>query len=346
MSLCNFAPKKIFSKKIFLYICITSYIINYNMDFFDKVGKAALGSRLRLMTAVITDDASKIYELYGADFVPKWFPVFYILTEERELTITEIANEIGHSQPSVSKIIQEMMSAGLVQESLKTDDKRKNNVVLTEKGLLLAKNIQQQLKDIDVAIEALIAESKHNLWAALEEWEFLLQQKSMFKRVSDEKKRRESKDVKIVEYTPQYHEAFRALNKEWISTYFEMEEADYKALDDPEEYILKKGGKILVALYHNEPVGVCALIKMNNHDYDYEMAKMAVSPKAQGKNIGWLLGQAIAAKAKELGAKKIYLESNTILKPAINLYYKLGFEKVFGLETPYKRCNIQMELVL
>jgi len=316
------------------------------MDFFDKVGKAALGSRLRLMTAVITDDASKIYELYGADFVPKWFPVFYILTEERELTITEIANEIGHSQPSVSKIIQEMMGAGLVQESLKTDDKRKNNVVLTKKGLLLAKNIQQQLKDIDVAIEALIAESKHNLWAALEEWEFLLQQKSMFKRVSDEKKRRESKDVKIVEYTPQYHEAFRALNKEWISTYFEMEEADYKALDNPEEYILKKGGKILVALYHDEPVGVCALIKMNNPDYDYEMAKMAVSPKAQGKNIGWLLGQAIAAKAKELGAKKIYLESNTILKPAINLYYKLGFEKVFGLETPYKRCNIQMELVL
>ncbi|SEP07829.1 transcriptional regulator, MarR family with acetyltransferase activity [Flavobacterium sp. CF108] len=314
------------------------------MQFFDKVGKAALGSRLRLMTAVITDDASKIYELYGADFVPKWFPVFYTLTEERELTITEIANEIGHSQPSVSKIIQEMTAAGLVQESLKTDDKRKNNVVLTAKGLLLAKNIQQQLKDIDVAIDGLIAESKHNLWAALEEWEFLLEQKSMFKRVSDQKKIRESKDVKIAEYKPEYQEAFRALNVEWISTYFEMEEADYKALDNPEEYILNKGGKILVALYENEPVGVCALIKMDNPEYDFEMAKMAVSPKAQGKNIGWLLGQAIATKAKELGAKKIYLESNTILKPAINLYYKLGFEKVFGLETPYKRCNIQMEL--
>lgn len=314
------------------------------MEFFDKVGKAALGSRLRLMTAVITDDASKIYELYGADFVPKWFPVFYTLAEERELTITEIANEIGHSQPSVSKIIQEMIAAGIVQESLKTDDKRKNNVVLTEKGLLLAKNIKQQLKDIDVAIDGLIAESKHNLWAALEEWEFLLEQKSMFKRVSDQKKIRESKDVKIVEYKPEYQDAFKALNVEWISTYFEMEEADYKALDNPEEYILNKGGKILVALYENEPVGVCALIKMDNPDYDFEMAKMAVSPKAQGKNIGWLLGQAIAVKAKELGAKKIYLESNTILKPAINLYYKLGFEKVFGLETPYKRCNIQMEL--
>ncbi|MDQ6530265.1 bifunctional helix-turn-helix transcriptional regulator/GNAT family N-acetyltransferase [Flavobacterium sp. LHD-85] len=316
------------------------------MDFFDKVGKSALGSRLRLMTAVVTDDAAKIYELYGVEFVPKWFPVFYTLAEEREITITEIANEIGHSQPSVSKIIQEMIGAGLIEESAKTEDKRKNNVVLTEKGIVISKKIKQQLEDIDVAIEGIIAESKHNLWAALEEWEFLLEQKSLIKRVSEQKKKRESKDVKIVDYKPEYQEAFRALNVEWISTYFEMEEADYKALDNPEEYILKKGGKILVALYENEPVGVCALIKMNNSEYDFEMAKMAVSPKAQGKSIGWLLGKAIAEKAKELGAKKIYLESNTILKPAINLYYKLGFEKVFGLETPYKRCNIQMELVL
>lgn len=316
------------------------------MEFFNKVGKVALGSRLRLMTASFTDDASKIYELYGVDFNPKWFPVFYTIAEEREITITEIANEIGHSQPSVSKIIQEMIGAGILEEAAKTDDKRKNNVVLTEKGMAISNKIKQQLLDIDVAVEGLIAEAKHNLWAAVEEWEFLLQQKSLFKRVSDQKKIRESKNVEIVEYKPEYKSAFKALNVEWISTYFEMEEADYKALDNPEDYILNKGGKILVALYENEPVGVCALIKTQIADYDFEMAKMAVSPKAQGKNIGYLLGKAVVDSAKELGAKKIYLESNTILKPAINLYYKLGFEKVFGLSTPYKRCNIQMELVL
>lgn len=316
------------------------------MEFFSKVGKVALGSRLRLMTASFTDDASKIYELYGVDFNPKWFPVFYTLAEDREITITEIANEIGHSQPSVSKIIQEMIVAGILEEGIKTEDKRKNNVVLTKKGIEISEKIKQQLLDIDVAVEGLISEAKHNLWAAVEEWEFLLQQKSLFKRVSDQKKLRESKNVEIVEYDSKYKEAFKALNVEWISNYFEMEESDYKALDNPEDYIINKGGKILVALYENEPVGVCALIKSNVADYDFEMAKMAVSPKAQGKSIGWLLGKAIANKAKELGAKKIYLESNTILKPAINLYYKLGFEKVFGLETPYKRCNIQMELVL
>ncbi|WP_316634988.1 bifunctional helix-turn-helix transcriptional regulator/GNAT family N-acetyltransferase [uncultured Flavobacterium sp.] len=316
------------------------------MEFFDKVGKVALGSRLRLMTAMITDDAAKIYESYGMNFMPKWFPVFYTLIEEREITITEIATEIGHSQPSVSKIIQEMIAAGLVEESLKSNDKRRNIVGLTQQGKEFSKELKLQLKDVEAAVDSLITEASHNLWAALEEWEFLLNQKSLFKRVNEQKKVRESQDVKIVPFEPQYQDAFRQLNVEWISTYFEMEEADYKALDNPQEYILKKGGKIYVALYCNEPVGVCALIKTKDSDYDFEMAKMAVSPKAQGKNIGFLLGQAIVNGAREEGAKKIYLESNTILKPAINLYYKLGFQKVYGLATPYKRCNIQMELVL
>lgn len=311
---------------------------------FKKTGKMALGSRLRLFTAKITEDAAQIYALYGVEFSPKWFPVFFVLSEEGEKTITEIANEIGHSQPSVTKIIQEMLLSGLVENKLKSTDKRRNVVNLTPKGMLLSETIRVQCSDVDAAIESVIAEATHNLWEALEEWEFLLEQKSLFRRVQEQKKLRESNLVQIVEYDDQYQSVFKSLNEEWISAYFEMEEADYKALDNPKEYILDKGGKIFVALYNNDPVGVCALIKMNDSNHDFEMAKMAVSPKAQGKNIGWLLGQALINAARELGASKIYLESNTILKPAINLYQKLGFQKIAGNPTPYKRCNIQMEL--
>lgn len=317
------------------------------MDFFNKTGKMALGSRLRLLTAKVTEDAAKIYKLYDVDFSPKWFPVFFVLSENGEQTITEIANEIGHSQPSVTKIIKEMAKAGLVEDNLTSKDKRRNVAGLTEKGKELAyRIIKVQCADIDVAIDSIIAEATHNLWEALEEWEFLLEQKSIFKRVQEQKKLRESKDVQIIAYEPKYQSAFKSLNEEWISTYFEVEEADRKALDNPEEYILSRGGKIFVALYNGEPLGVCALIKMDDPDYDFEMAKMAVSPKAQGKNIGYLLGQAVIQSAKELVASKIYLESNTVLKPAINLYYKLGFQKISGRPTPYKRANIQMELVL
>lgn len=306
----------------------------------------ALGSRLRLLTSKVTEDAAQIYELYNIEFSPKWFPVFFVLSEEGEKTITEIATEIGHSQPSVSKIIQEMTVAGLIQENRESSDKRRNVVALTTKGIVLAAKIKVQCVDVDAAVESVILEARYNLWEAIEEWEFLLEQKSLLRRVQEQKKLRESKDVQIVAYEDKYQAAFRSLNMEWISTYFQMEEADYKALDNPKEYILEKGGKIFVALYENEPVGVCALIKMNDPDYDFELAKMAVSPKIQGKSIGWLLGQTVIDAAKELGASKVYLESNTVLKPAINLYHKLGFKKVVGRVTPYERCNIQMEVQL
>lgn len=316
------------------------------MDIFEKTGKMALGSRLRFMASKVTEEAARIYELYNVDFSPKWFPVFFVLSEGGAKTITEIANEIGHSQPSVTKIIKEMARAGLVQGNLKSKDKRRNVVGLTEKGKKLSERIKIQIADVDNTIDGIISEATHNLWEALAEWEFLLEQKPLLRRVQEQKKLRESRDVQIVAYEPRYRSAFAALNKEWISAYFEMEDADHKALSNPEEYILDKGGKIFVALYNNEPVGVCALVKMNGGEYDFELAKMAVSPKAQGKNIGWLLGQAAVREAKALGASKIYLESNTVLKPAINLYTKLGFQKITGHPTPYKRCNIQMGLAL
>lgn len=316
------------------------------MNLFERTGKMALGSRLRLLTAKVTEDASKIYDLYNVEFSPKWFPVFFILSEDGEKTITEIASEIGHSQPSVTKIVKEMITANLVEENLKSSDKRRNVVALTEKGKNLSEEMAPQWKDVDQAVESIMNEATHNLWEAIEEWEFLLGQKSLFKRVEEQKKQRESLQVKIVEYEEKYQSVFKALNEEWISTCFEMEEADYKALENPKEYILDKGGKIFVALYKNEPLGVCALIKMNDSEYGFELAKMAVSPKAQGKNIGFLLGNFAVKTATDLGVKKIYLESNTILKAAINLYHKLGFQKIVGLPTPYKRCNIQMELNL
>lgn len=152
--------------------------------------------------------------------------------------------------------------------------------------------------------------------------------------------------VKIVPYAPEHQAAFKKLNQEWIEKYFKMEESDYRSLDNPQIHILDPGGAILVALYEEEVAGVCALIKMNHATYQFELAKMAVSSNYQGKGIGSILGKAIVDKARALGAKAIYLESNTSLTPAINLYHKLGFKKIEGSPSPYERCDIQMELHL
>lgn len=315
------------------------------MNFFDKTGKMAIGSRLRMLTDKITEDASQLYKLYGVDLQPKWFPVFYALSES-ENTITGIATEIGHSHPSVSKIVSEMSKNGIITEKADKQDGRRNKVALSAKGKKIAEKITVQYEDVGNAIEELSGETRHDLWQSIEEWEYLLDQRSLLHRVQQQKKQRESKNVTVVEYQPKYQQAFKELNEQWISQYFEIEEADRKVLDNPKTQIINKGGFIFVALYDNEPVGVCALLKMNDPVYDYELVKMAVRPGMQGKNIGWLLGQTVINKARTLKAKALYLESNTILKPAISLYEKMGFKRVVGRTTPYKRCNIQMELRL
>ncbi|WP_027388813.1 bifunctional helix-turn-helix transcriptional regulator/GNAT family N-acetyltransferase [Chryseobacterium gregarium] len=311
------------------------------MEFYKNAGIKSIGSRLRMLTNRITDDAARIYQLYNIEMQPKWFPVFYSLSEGEEKTITGIAQEIGHSHPSVSKIISEMIKEGLIEKKDNSDGRR-SMVGLSEKGMGYKERIQDQYTDVEEAIKTLNMQATNDLWKAIEEWEFLLEQKTLLRRVTEQKKQRESSTVRIADYQPGHAGAFRLLNEEWISSYFKMEEADYRSLDHPQEYILDQGGHILVALLNDEVVGVCALMKMNDGEHDFELAKMAVSPSAQGKSIGWLLGQAALNKAASLGAKKVYLESNTILKPAINLYHKLGFQKIAGHPTPYERCNIQM----
>ena len=312
------------------------------MEFYNKVGKMALGSRLRRLSEKLTDQAAEVYKVYDIDMNPKWFPVFYALAKGEDKSIMQIAQEISHSHPSVSTIVKEMVKNGIAQEIANKADGRKNYIRLTDKGREINNRIQVQYADVNAAVENALNETQYNIWKAIEEWEFLLEQKSLLSRVIDEKKLRESADVQIVNYKPEYQPAFKRLNEEWITQYFKMEETDYKSLDHPDDYILNKCGHILMALYNGEPVGTCALIKMDNEMY--ELAKMAVSPMAKGKGIGFILGRAGIAKAKELCAKKIYLESNTILKPAISLYHKLGFKKVTGIPSPYERCNIQMIL--
>jgi hypothetical protein len=88
-------------------------------------------------------------------------------------------------------------------------------------------------------------------------------------------------DVKIEAYEPKHAAAFKALNEEWITTYFKLEEPDRIALDNPQAYILDRGGHILVATLDKEVVGVCALLRRDDIDA-FELAKMAVSPRVQG----------------------------------------------------------------
>ena len=314
---------------------------------FDKTGVMAIGTRLRMLSERLAKDAEKMMALYDIDIKLKWYPViFELIEDENPKTVTEIANEIGQSHVSVLKIVREMSKVGMIIESKDENDGRKTNLQLSDFGKERIGQIEFLHKDVTLAIEKMLEGTTHNLWYALDEFEELLDKKSTYPRVLDEQRKRESQKIKIVEFEDKYLNDFVSLNKEWIDKYFEMESRDEEILSQPKENILSSGGTILVALYDDEVVGVCALMKSKNESYEYELAKMAVKPKHQGKGIGLFLGEAIIEKARELKAEAIYLESNTVLKTAINLYRKLGFKKVVGYKSTYGRSNIKMELIL
>ena len=81
----------------------------------------------------------------------------------------------------------------------------------------------------------------------------------------------------------------------------------------------------------------------------YELSKMAVSPHLRGRGLGRRLLQHAIAQARSLGAKSLFLGSNTLLENAVHLYESVGFRHV-NPETvqrmPYSRANVFMEMPL
>lgn len=151
--------------------------------------------------------------------------------------------------------------------------------------------------------------------------------------------------VSILGFESNLAHHFSELNYEWLNQYFEVEDHDREMLDHPQSYIIDNGGHIFFAKVNDEIVGTVALIKEDSDTY--ELAKMGVTSKYRGLQIGKKLMEHAIEFSKSTGKKRLVLESNTKLTPAINLYIKAGFKAAPLNEcSPYARCNIRMELVL
>ena len=153
--------------------------------------------------------------------------------------------------------------------------------------------------------------------------------------------------IEIINFDPQneaHKLAFKQINYEWIEKYFKVEKGDTDSLENPEKYFIATGGAVLLACRGDEYLGTSALKPMGNDTY--ELCKMGVSELARGLGIGGLIGEAAIQKAKELGAKKVYLETNSSLTPALTLYAKLGFTRIENFTSPYQRADVAMEMWL
>ena len=152
-------------------------------------------------------------------------------------------------------------------------------------------------------------------------------------------------NLKIVPFNKDYKPAFEFLNRAWIEEYFVIEEEDLKTLQNPESYVLEKGGEVFFAILDGEVVGTAAMIQTDKGIY--ELAKMAVARQFQGLGIGKKLLKRCVDFSKEREATEIFLITNDSLKPALSLYLSFGFVlNDQNDDNRYKRGNTKINLLI
>ncbi|MEO8446328.1 MAG: helix-turn-helix domain-containing GNAT family N-acetyltransferase [bacterium] len=315
------------------------------MTVIKELGHIALGTRFRILTDRLMQDADKVYKSLGLDFEPRWFTVFFLINRKRQMTITELADQLGYSQPAVTQIVNSLINKKLVKSVKGRDDYRKKVITITAKGEELLLKLIPVWQDIENASIDLLSSTGYDVLHILGKLETELDRKNIHSRVMDKIKERQRSEVIISDYDPKHKKLFRELNYEWISKNFKVEDKDRKQLENPEREIIKKGGHILFAEFENEISGTVAIIR--HEEKVFELAKMAVTEKARGKQVGKKLALAAIDLVKSLNAEKLFLETNTTLLPAMNLYKDLGFREVeMKKKSDYQRSTIRMELDL
>lgn len=147
----------------------------------------------------------------------------------------------------------------------------------------------------------------------------------------------------ITTFNPAHRSEFKRLNIAWLERYFKVEPVDELVLGDPESQILAPGGEILFAVLEGRIVGTVGL-KVEDPD-TFELTKMAVDDRWQGRGYGQRLLESALHLARERGRKRVILYTQTALKPAIALYRKNGFAPSSEpLCQRYERCDIKMQI--
>jgi len=314
------------------------------MDYFKTVGGLGLGSRLRRLSDTYFGEVKTLYAQRGFEFEPRFFPLFSLLHQSGDTTVTDAATKLKLTHPHISQLCKDMTKQGLLKIKKNPTDSRSRVITLSQKGTDLAASLLPLWADIQRGVDEVIQQSDPDFLSALDRMESILRRQPFSERVNSLSRQQKAGNCRILNFSSKLKPCFENLNREWIEKFFAIEPHDVRIFADPEKEIIKKGGEIVFAESNGEIVGTCTLTVEGNH---FELAKLAVSHKAKGLGIGQLLCQEIIKRAKQNGAKSLQLTTNTCLIPAVQLYKKLGFKEVYRGQHPiYKRVNLVMEKII
>lgn len=102
---------------------------------------------------------------------------------------------------------------------------------------------------------------------------------------------------------------------------------------------------IFFAVENDEVLAPCMAYRFE--DKVWEICKLAATGQHTGKGAGSAVFGACMDYAIEHGAKKLTLISNHILKQALHIYEKFGFQRVdLDRGDEYERADVQCEYIV
>jgi MarR family transcriptional regulator, organic hydroperoxide resistance regulator len=151
-------------------------------DFVADKGGAALGARLRRLSAAIDADAARIYAAHGVRFEQRWFGVINQLALFGPSGVRDLAAALGISHASVSETRQSLQKAGLVTSADDPADARRRLLTLSPSGAALVARLRPLWDAFDDAARELDAEAD-GVTAALARLEQALAERPLSERV-------------------------------------------------------------------------------------------------------------------------------------------------------------------
>jgi DNA-binding MarR family transcriptional regulator/N-acetylglutamate synthase-like GNAT family acetyltransferase len=309
-------------------------------DKLKELGPTFFGSRLKRLGERMQAGAARINADAGLTMQPTHMPLLTALAEQA-MTIGQLAQTIGISQPGVTRGIGQLIDLGLVQ-SQPGDDQRQRTISLTPAGVTaLARARLYVWPQIEDAVHTLLGSSIDAFMDQIAAVEDALDATPL-----DVLAARSDKQVLTIrEFSDDLAHHFYDINAEWISEMFRLEATDKEVLENPRTKIIDGGGAVLfVEARGLGIVGTCALQKTGARSF--ELTKMGVRPAARGLKAGEFLLDAIIERAMAMGAEPLYLLSNAKCAAAIHLYEKLGFRHDAGIMAEYgaryERCDVAM----
>ena len=114
--------------------------------------KDSIGFLTYRISFLLKRDLEKQFELSKIPVSAEEYPILVYLWDRDAKTQAEIAEKVGKDRPRITRLLDRLEQAGLIQRTLKPNDRREKLVVLTKKGKQLERPAKKEaLKNLDRA---------------------------------------------------------------------------------------------------------------------------------------------------------------------------------------------------